>query len=59
MNEQRYFPTQLGVATLSSALSPDEALAVFAEIQKARKCFVLESELHTIYQVSSNELGHL
>ena len=54
VNEQRYVPTQLGVATLSSALSPDEALVVFAEIQKARKCFVLESELHTIYQVSPN-----
>ncbi|KAL9969374.1 hypothetical protein ACROYT_G021583 [Oculina patagonica] len=49
-DEQRYVPTQLGVATLSSALSPDEALVVFAEVQKARKCFVLESELHIIYQ---------
>ncbi|XP_078375483.1 DNA polymerase theta-like isoform X1 [Oculina patagonica] len=51
-DEQRYVPTQLGVATLSSALSPDEALVVFAEVQKARKCFVLESELHIIYQVT-------
>lgn len=51
-DDQRYVPTQLGVATLSSALSPGEALVVFAEVQKARKCFVLESELHIIYQVS-------
>ena len=47
----RYVPTQLGAATVASALSPDEALLVFAELQKARKCFVLESELHIIYQV--------
>jgi len=52
LDEQRYVPTQLGMATLASALSPDEALVVFAEVQKARKCFVLESELHVIYQVS-------
>ena len=45
-------PTQLGMATLASALSPGEALAVFAELQKARKCFVLENELHILYQVS-------
>ena len=51
-DELKYVPTQLGMATLSSALSPDEALVVFAEVQKARKCFVLESELHIIYQVS-------
>ncbi|XP_015756078.1 PREDICTED: DNA polymerase theta-like [Acropora digitifera] len=52
LDEQRYVPTQLGMATLASALSPDEALVVFAEVQKARKCFVLESELHVIYQVT-------
>ena len=46
-----YTPTQLGTAVLSSALSPDEGLIVFAELQKARKCFVLETELHIIYQV--------
>lgn len=49
--DEKYVPTQLGMATLSSALSPDEALVVFSEVQKARKCFVLESELHIIYQV--------
>ena len=48
---ERYVPSQLGAATVSSALSPDEALVVFSELQKARKCFVLESELHIIYQV--------
>jgi len=45
-------PTQLGSAVVASALSPDEGLAVFAELQKARRCFVLENELHTVYLVS-------
>ena len=44
--------TQLGSAVVASGLSPDEGLAVFAELQKARRCFVLENELHTIYLVS-------
>jgi DNA polymerase theta len=47
----RYVATQLGLACLSSSLSPDEGLTVFTELQKARKCFVLENELHIIYQV--------
>ncbi len=48
---EKYFPTQLGSAVLASALSPDEGLVVFAELQKARRNFVLENELHIIYQV--------
>ena len=48
---ERYVPTQLGQATLASALSPDEALVVFADLRNARKCFVLENELHILYQV--------
>ena len=48
--------TQLGSAVVASALSPDEGLAVFAELQKARRCFVLENELHTIYLVSEQVL---
>jgi len=49
--------TQLGSAVVASALSPDEGLAVFAELQKARRCFVLENELHTIYLVSRCSVG--
>ncbi|XP_022111115.1 DNA polymerase theta-like [Acanthaster planci] len=45
-------PTQLGSATLTSALSPDEALVVFSELQRARKNFVLENDLHLLYQVT-------
>ena len=43
--------TQLGAATVASALSPEEALLVFAELRKARRNFVLENELHIIYLV--------
>lgn len=49
---EEFYPTQLGAATIASALSPDEALVVFKELRKARKNFVLENELHTIYLVS-------
>ncbi|CAE1304794.1 POLQ [Acanthosepion pharaonis] len=52
-NEQElefcFFPTQLGSAVLSSGLSPDEGIYVFLELQRARRCFVLENELHVLY----------
>ncbi|XP_064629325.1 DNA polymerase theta-like [Lineus longissimus] len=47
-----YFPTQLGSAILASSLSPDEGLKVFTDLQKARRNFVLDSELHILYQVT-------
>ena len=46
------YATQLGLATVASALSPSEALVVFAELVRARKAFVLENELHLVYLVS-------
>lgn len=49
---QELYATQLGLATVASALSPDEALLVFNELRRARRNFVLESELHTIYLVN-------
>ena len=51
-SELGYYATQLGVATVASALSPDEAMVVFDELRKARRNFVLENELHIIYLVS-------
>ncbi|XP_035703456.1 DNA polymerase theta isoform X2 [Folsomia candida] len=47
-----YMTTQLGSACLASSLSPDDGIAVYKELEKARKCFVLESELHIVYQVT-------
>ena len=35
----------------SLSQSPDESINVFKELQKARKCFVLENDLHIIYLV--------
>ena len=50
--ETRYVATQLGLACLASSLSPDEGMHVAAELQRARKAFVLENELHLVYQVN-------
>uniref|UniRef100_A0A3Q2Z9D7 DNA polymerase theta n=1 Tax=Kryptolebias marmoratus TaxID=37003 RepID=A0A3Q2Z9D7_KRYMA len=48
----RYHPTQLGAATLSSSLSPPEALGIFADLQRAMKGFVLENDLHILYLIT-------
>ncbi|XP_053395972.1 DNA polymerase theta-like [Mercenaria mercenaria] len=52
VESERFVPTQLGAAVLASSISPDEGLVVFSELQRARQCFVLENELHIIYQVT-------
>ncbi len=46
-----YMPTQLGSACLAASFSPDEGIMVYRELAKARQNFVLETELHVIYQV--------
>ncbi|KAL3276560.1 hypothetical protein HHI36_011934 [Cryptolaemus montrouzieri] len=48
----KYFPTALGKACLSSSMPPGEGLELFTELEKARQCFVLETELHLIYTVT-------
>ncbi|MBN3297943.1 DPOLQ polymerase, partial [Amia calva] len=50
--KKRYCPTHLGAATLSSSLSPPEALGIFADLQRAMKGFVLENDLHILYQIT-------
>nr|XP_019955937.1 PREDICTED: DNA polymerase theta [Paralichthys olivaceus] len=50
--EERYCPTQLGAATMSSSLSPPEALGIFADLQRAMKGFVLENDLHILYLIT-------
>ncbi|XP_008410516.1 DNA polymerase theta isoform X1 [Poecilia reticulata] len=50
--DEQYCPTQLGVATLSSSLSPPEALGIFADLQRAMKGFVLENDLHILYLIT-------
>ena len=48
---QRLGPTQLGLASLASSLSPDESLVLLNELQTARKGIILDSDLHLVYQV--------
>ncbi|GBM88685.1 DNA polymerase theta, partial [Araneus ventricosus] len=48
--EISYKPTQLGLAILASGFSPDDALRVLKELQLARRCFVLENDLHILYE---------
>ncbi|XP_072469974.1 DNA polymerase theta [Notamacropus eugenii] len=52
IKEKVYHPTHLGSATLSSSLSPSEALDIFADLQRAMKGFVLENDLHIVYLVT-------
>ncbi|EYC43366.1 hypothetical protein Y032_0496g2487 [Ancylostoma ceylanicum] len=51
-NATKLSPTQLGRATLVSALPPDAALFVFADLQQATKSIVLDTELHMLYLVT-------
>lgn len=51
-DELFYVATPLGKACLSSSMSPQDGLALFKELQKARECFVLETDLHMIYLVT-------
>lgn len=50
--DEQYVATSLGKACLSSSIAPDEGLTLFTELEKARQCFVLETELHLIYLVT-------
>lgn len=54
LTAKSYHPTHLGSATLSSSLSPTEALEIFADLQRAMKSFVLENDLHIVYLVGSS-----
>eukprot|EP01012_Entosiphon_sulcatum_P052582 TRINITY_DN7226_c0_g1_i3.p1 TRINITY_DN7226_c0_g1~~TRINITY_DN7226_c0_g1_i3.p1 ORF type:complete len:1840 (+),score=235.77 TRINITY_DN7226_c0_g1_i3:85-5604(+) len=45
-------PSKLGTATFASALSPEEGLAVFAELQRARRSFVMDNELHLVFHLT-------
>ncbi|KAG8177561.1 hypothetical protein JTE90_026190 [Oedothorax gibbosus] len=62
-NEVMYKPSRLGLAILASGFSPDDALRVLKELQLARRCFVLENDLHILYEVTppylSEQMGSL
>lgn len=46
-----YKPSQLGTAILASAFSPEDSLRILKELQLARRSFVLENDLHILYEV--------
>ncbi|XP_043485514.1 DNA polymerase theta [Polistes fuscatus] len=50
--EERWVATPLGKACLSASISPIEGLFLFEELQRARRCFVLDTELHVVYLVT-------
>ncbi|GAB6025098.1 hypothetical protein CHUAL_010530 [Chamberlinius hualienensis] len=51
-DNEMFISTALGRAVLASSLSPDEGLIVYEELERARRCFVLENDLHVVYQVT-------
>lgn len=53
LKDDQITPTNLGEACLSAALPPDQAVRLLGELHRARQCFVLDSELHIIYQVTN------
>lgn len=50
--EIQYVATPLGKACLSASMAPNDGLSLFVELQKARQCLVLETDLHLIYLVT-------
>ncbi|CAI5445201.1 unnamed protein product [Caenorhabditis angaria] len=44
--------TQLGKATMASALPPEAALAIFEDLSVAKRAIVLDTELHMLYLVT-------
>ncbi|XP_041447673.1 LOW QUALITY PROTEIN: DNA polymerase theta [Drosophila obscura] len=47
-----YVATRLGAACLASSMPPGDGLILFAELQKSRRSFVLETDLHAVYLVT-------
>lgn len=52
-------PSSLAEACLGASVPPDQALYLLRELHKARQCFVLDSDLHAIYQVSQLLLSYI
>ncbi|XP_018911149.2 DNA polymerase theta isoform X3 [Bemisia tabaci] len=50
--EESLTPTLLANACLSASLPPDQGIKLLKELHRARQCFVLDTELHVIYQVT-------
>ncbi|XP_078050006.1 DNA polymerase theta [Augochlora pura] len=61
--EYRWVATAFGKACLAASVPPRDGLFLLEELQKARRCFVLDTELHVIYLVtplsSGNQIGKI
>ncbi|XP_076224101.1 DNA polymerase theta isoform X2 [Nomia melanderi] len=61
--EHRWVATAFGKACLAASIPPRDGLFLLEELQKARRCFVLDTELHVIYLVtpltSGNQIGNI
>lgn len=56
--DMKYTPSGLGKACLTSSIPPEDGLALLTELDKARQCFVLDSELHLVYLVTPYSACH-
>uniref|UniRef100_A0A8D8T3V8 DNA polymerase theta n=2 Tax=Cacopsylla melanoneura TaxID=428564 RepID=A0A8D8T3V8_9HEMI len=50
--DELLLPSALARATLAASVPPDISLKLLSELTKARQCFVLDSELHIIYEIT-------
>ncbi|XP_011500903.1 PREDICTED: DNA polymerase theta-like [Ceratosolen solmsi marchali] len=57
LQEERLVATCLGKACLSASIPPWDGLFLFEELQRARKCLVLDTELHVVYLVTPFSAG--
>ncbi|XP_043257568.1 DNA polymerase theta [Colletes gigas] len=59
----RWVATAFGKACLAASIPPRDGLFLLEELQKARRCFVLDTELHVIYLVTplscGNQIGNI
>ncbi|XP_076390192.1 DNA polymerase theta isoform X3 [Megachile rotundata] len=53
----RWVATAFGKACLAASIPPREGLFLLEELQKARRCFVLDTELHVVYLVTPVNSG--
>lgn len=52
LEDNEFTPTQLGRATIASALPPEASLAIFEDLNSASQAIALDTELHMLYLVT-------
>ncbi|XP_076278096.1 DNA polymerase theta [Lasioglossum baleicum] len=61
--DHRWVATAFGKACLAASIPPKDGLFLLEELQKARRCFVLDTELHVVYLVtplsSGSQIGRI